>query len=381
MPIRARARATGFTEREVFFIDRTARSGTRCSRRRSRCRCLPSGAWSRSACRAGKPGVTGAAALLRAARGRRRRSAAADPHRPARARDAERASGCARCRRAAHGCRSGRSRARSCRSGCRRACAHAGLDVGAEALALLAERSEGNLLAAQQEVDKLALLLPPRRRGERRRGCGQQRRQRALRCTSSWRGLRGRWMPGGHCGCSAACRPKAPSRRWCCGRCSRTACVLRPQAAAAPGSRTVRASGAAPAPFARLVARAAAPIAWPRDACAAMPGMSWRCWPRSCAALRTLPLPRRQARLAHERRRTLDTDDRTHRPFRRHLRSDPLRAPAHGLRAVAGAAVSPRCASCPPAIRRIARDAAGQRRAAAGDGARGGGGPVRLRGR
>ena len=38
--------------------------------------------------------------------------------------------------------------------------AAAGLSASAEALELLAERSEGNLLAASQEIDKLALLLP-----------------------------------------------------------------------------------------------------------------------------------------------------------------------------------------------------------------------------
>jgi len=37
----------------------------------------------------------------------------------------------------------------------------AGLRADEEALELLAERSEGNLLAAQQEIEKLALLLPP----------------------------------------------------------------------------------------------------------------------------------------------------------------------------------------------------------------------------
>jgi DNA polymerase-3 subunit delta len=36
----------------------------------------------------------------------------------------------------------------------------AGLTASEDALALLAERSEGNLLAAQQEIDKLVLLLP-----------------------------------------------------------------------------------------------------------------------------------------------------------------------------------------------------------------------------
>jgi DNA polymerase-3 subunit delta len=36
-----------------------------------------------------------------------------------------------------------------------------GLQPDADAAALLAERVEGNLLAAQQEIDKLALLVPP----------------------------------------------------------------------------------------------------------------------------------------------------------------------------------------------------------------------------
>ena len=38
--------------------------------------------------------------------------------------------------------------------------AAAGLSVAEDALALLAERSEGNLLAGRQEIDKLAMLLP-----------------------------------------------------------------------------------------------------------------------------------------------------------------------------------------------------------------------------
>jgi DNA polymerase-3 subunit delta len=38
--------------------------------------------------------------------------------------------------------------------------AAAGLSASSEALELLADRSEGNLLAARQEIDKLALLLP-----------------------------------------------------------------------------------------------------------------------------------------------------------------------------------------------------------------------------
>jgi len=37
----------------------------------------------------------------------------------------------------------------------------AGIDISEEALQLLVQRTEGNLLAAQQEAEKLALLLPP----------------------------------------------------------------------------------------------------------------------------------------------------------------------------------------------------------------------------
>lgn len=44
--------------------------------------------------------------------------------------------------------------------------ARVGLSASNEALELLAERSEGNLLAARQEIDKLALLLPPGARVE-----------------------------------------------------------------------------------------------------------------------------------------------------------------------------------------------------------------------
>lgn len=44
----------------------------------------------------------------------------------------------------------------------RRRLAQHRLDIDADALALFAEKVEGNLLAAKQEIDKLALLLPPR---------------------------------------------------------------------------------------------------------------------------------------------------------------------------------------------------------------------------
>ncbi|EFC89489.1 DNA polymerase III, delta subunit [Neisseria mucosa ATCC 25996] len=52
-----------------------------------------------------------------------------------------------------------------------------GLDIEPDALALFAERVEGNLLAARQEIDKLALLHPQKPYRQHRR-CRSRRRQR-----------------------------------------------------------------------------------------------------------------------------------------------------------------------------------------------------------
>jgi DNA polymerase-3 subunit delta len=157
--IRACARAQGFTEREVFFIERSssiwesvqqaAQSLSLFAQRRILEIRLPGG----------KPGVSGAAALLRvlAACGDElllliitgaleRETQSAEWVQALQARGAwlplwvvERA---------------------RLPQWLRARFSAAGLRVTDEALTLLVERSEGNLLAARQEVDKLALLLP-----------------------------------------------------------------------------------------------------------------------------------------------------------------------------------------------------------------------------
>ena len=157
--IRARARSGGFTEREVFFIERgtavwdAALQAAQAlslfaSRRLVEIR-LPSG----------KPGVSGAAALMRlleaagedllvliVADKLERETHSAEWVRKLQERGAwvpvwpvERA---------------------RLPQWLRARLSAVGLGASAEALELLAERSEGNLLAARQEIDKLALLLP-----------------------------------------------------------------------------------------------------------------------------------------------------------------------------------------------------------------------------
>ncbi len=157
--IRRRARLEGYDEREVFFIERSAgiwdavqqsaQSLSLFSARRVLDIRLPGG----------KPGVAGAAALQRiiAAAGTdflvlivtgqlEREAASAEWVQAVQGRGAwlpvwpvERA---------------------RLPQWLRTRVRNAGLGASEEAIALLAERSEGNLLAARQEIDKLALLLP-----------------------------------------------------------------------------------------------------------------------------------------------------------------------------------------------------------------------------
>ena len=72
-------------------------------------------------------------------------------------------SGCARWMRWAAGCRCGRWRRSGWSAGSGAAAARSGLEADADALELLAARTEGNLLAAQQELTKLALLAQGQR--------------------------------------------------------------------------------------------------------------------------------------------------------------------------------------------------------------------------
>ena len=158
--LRARARADGFTEREVFFIERasavwdevqqSARALSLFASRRVVEIRMPSG----------KAGVSGAAALLRliAAAGDEllllvvtgkleRETQGAEWIQALQVRGASLAIWPVDRQRLPQWLRQ-RFRA-------------AELRPSDEAVALLAERSEGNLLAAQQEIDKLALLLEP----------------------------------------------------------------------------------------------------------------------------------------------------------------------------------------------------------------------------
>jgi len=143
--IRARARARGFAEREVFFIERS------------------SAVWDEVRQAAlmpgGKPGVTGAAALLRLFE-----AAGEDLLVVIIADKLERETQASEWVQALQ--RRGAwlpiwpvERARL-PEWLRARFAAAGLTANSDALALLAERSEGNLLAARQEIDKLAMLLP-----------------------------------------------------------------------------------------------------------------------------------------------------------------------------------------------------------------------------
>jgi DNA polymerase-3 subunit delta len=158
--IRARARAANFTERQVFFIERGNAIWEEVNREAQSLSLFALNRMVEIRMPGAKPGTTGAAALLRLFE-----AAAADllvliitgqleretqgsewvqalqqrgAYLPIRTVDRSRLPQWLQARFAA-----------------------AGLSATADAIALLAERSEGNLLAARQEIDKLALLLPP----------------------------------------------------------------------------------------------------------------------------------------------------------------------------------------------------------------------------
>lgn len=157
--VRARARAGGFSEREVFFVERQAAVWDEIQHAAQALSLFASRRIVEVRLPSGKPGVSGAAVLSRllAASGEEllvliqtgqleRETQALEWVQVVQARGAwvpvwpvprQRLPQWLRARLAA-----------------------AGLNASEAALELLAERSEGNLLAARQEIDKLALLLP-----------------------------------------------------------------------------------------------------------------------------------------------------------------------------------------------------------------------------
>ena len=158
--IRARARELGFAEREVFFIERS--SSPVWEQVRGAAQALSLFAARRLVeirMAGGKPGVAGAAALLKlfeaagedllvlVITGKLERESQGAPWVQA----AQQRGGWLQLwplERA------------QLPQWLRTRFAAAGLTASDDALALLAERSEGNLLAARQEIDKLAMLLP-----------------------------------------------------------------------------------------------------------------------------------------------------------------------------------------------------------------------------
>ncbi|MGH8231373.1 MAG: DNA polymerase III subunit delta, partial [Steroidobacteraceae bacterium] len=157
--IRARARALGFTERSVFFIERSSAVWDEVRRDAQALSLFAARRIVEIRLPGGKPGTVGAAALMRLFE-----QAGADLlvmvicerlDRDAQASEwlqaAQRVGGWLPIRPV--------DRARL-PQWLRERFSAAGLSVADDALALLAERTEGNLLAAQQEVDKLGLLLP-----------------------------------------------------------------------------------------------------------------------------------------------------------------------------------------------------------------------------
>lgn len=157
--IRARARAANFTERQVFFIERSSAVWEQINQEAQALSLFASNRIVEIRMPGGKPGSSGAATLMRLFRaagpdllvlivtGQLERDtqgaewvqAAQErgAYLPIRPVDRSRLPHWLQARFAA-----------------------VGLKATADAIALLAERCEGNLLAARQEVDKLALLLP-----------------------------------------------------------------------------------------------------------------------------------------------------------------------------------------------------------------------------
>ena len=157
--IRARARSLGYAEREVFFIERSSALWEDVRQAGQALSLFTSRRMVEIRMPTGKPGVTGAAALLKLLQ------AAGD--------DLLVIIITGKLERETQG--SEWVQAVQQRGGwlpiwpvdrthlpqwLRSRFAAAGLSAADDALALLAERSEGNLLAARQEIDKLAMLLP-----------------------------------------------------------------------------------------------------------------------------------------------------------------------------------------------------------------------------
>jgi DNA polymerase-3 subunit delta len=158
--IRARARASGFAERQVFFIERAASVWEEINQEAQALSLFAAKRLVEIRMPGGKPGTAGAAALLRLfqAVGPDLLVLIVTGQLERETQSAEWVNALAQ-----------RGAYLPIRMVDRAALPHwiqarfaaSGLTASEEAVALLTERSEGNLLAAKQEIDKLALLLGP----------------------------------------------------------------------------------------------------------------------------------------------------------------------------------------------------------------------------
>lgn len=157
--IRTRARAANFSERQIFFVERSASVWEDIRQAAQTLSLFAANRIVEIRLPSGKPGTSGAAALLRLFEAAgpdllvlivsgqlERETQSAEWVRCAQERGAWLPIRTVDRARLPHWLQS--------------RFAAAGLKPSPEAIALLAERSEGNLLAARQEIDKLALLLP-----------------------------------------------------------------------------------------------------------------------------------------------------------------------------------------------------------------------------
>ncbi len=117
-----------------------------------------------------------------------------------------------------------------------------GVSIEPAAAELLADRVEGNLLAAQQEVERVALLMPGATldAGQVAELVADSARYDVFELSAA--AVR-RAARNARCASSPACVARDASRRWCCGRCSTTCAGCRASRSASSASdRSTRSS-------------------------------------------------------------------------------------------------------------------------------------------
>ena len=187
--IRAAARAAGYADRTVFFIDRSfswdelrlaSQSLSLFAERRLFELRMPSGKPDKGAALLAELAAQPAPDLICLVITDKLDKKASDAR-----------LGAGRSKSTVPGCRSCRWRRRRCRAGCARGQKCCKVEIDPEAAQLIVDRVEGNLLAAQAGTRE-TWSAGERRADRRRLGAAVGRRQRALRCVPTRRGGRRR---------------------------------------------------------------------------------------------------------------------------------------------------------------------------------------------